>query len=111
MLLAICIKDINAQIVPNFPGFTFRWAGGYAWAPTAENIPAPLINTLTPAIDQFANLANINAPNSTNQLVHNSFGHGFNLGLRFGYMFNPYIGVDLGVSYAESKCYSIRWLS
>ena len=106
MLLAICIKDINAQIVPNFPGFTFRWAGGYAWAPTAENIPAPLINTLTPAIDQFANLANINAPNSTNQLVHNSFGHGFNLGLRFGYMFNPYIGVDLGVSYAESKTIS-----
>jgi len=106
ILLFTGADAIKAQVAPNFPGFTFRWSGGYAWAPAAENIPAPVINTLTPAIDQFGSLANINVPNGTNQVVHNSFGHGFNIGLRFGYMFNPYIGVDLGVSYTESKTIS-----
>ena len=105
-MIGCAASSLQAQVIPNFPGFTFRWSGGYAWAPTAENIPAPVINTLIPTIDQFGNLANINAPNGSNQVVHNSFGHGFNVGLRFGYMFNPYIGVDLGVSYAQSKTIS-----
>ena len=100
--MTCCSLNINAQSVPNFPGFIFRWTGGYAGQPTSQNISAPVINTLTPAIDQFGNLANINAPNGSNQLIHNSFGHGFNVGLRFGYMFNPYIGIDLGISYAQS---------
>jgi len=106
ILVLGCANISKAQVTPNFPGFTFRWAGGYGWAPTTEYIPAPVINTLTPAIDALGNLANINAPNSSNQVLHNSFGHGFNVGLRFGYMFNPYIGVDLGVMYAQSKTIS-----
>lgn len=106
ILLAGYSDLLYAQTFSNFPGFIFRWSGGYGWAPNAENIPAPVINTLTPATDKFGNLANINAPNASNQVVHNSFGHGFNTGLRFGYMFNQYIGVDMGVYYDQSKTIS-----
>lgn len=106
MLMFGCAAETAAQVAPNFPGFIFRWSGGYAGAPVAQNIPAPVINTLTPDIVAFGNLTNINTPANNNQVVHKSYGQGFNIGLRFGYMFNPYIGVDLGVFYAQSTTIS-----
>ncbi len=106
MLCLGCVCHLAAQNTPNFPGFTFRWSGGYAGQPAALNIPAPLINTLTPDIDAFGNLANINAPNGSNKVVHSSYGRGFNIGLRVGYMFNQYVGIDVGASYAQSNTIS-----
>ena len=98
---------VSAPVTPNFPGVTFRWAGGYAWAPGGGgNIPAPVINTLYPAIDVLGPLTNISAAGATPQVIHNSYGQGFNIGFRVGYMFNPYVGVDVGVSYAESTTIS-----
>jgi len=100
----------SVPLTPNFPGFTFRWSGGFGWQPgNNENIPAPVINTLSPSVDAltgFGPLTNIPAAGSPSQVLHNSFGHGFNIGFRFGYMFNPYVGVDLGVSYQQSTTIS-----
>jgi len=104
--IALAQTSTPAPIAPNFPGFTFKWSGGYAWQPTNnENIPAPVINTLNPSVDAltgFGTLYNISAAGAVPQPEHHTYGQGFNIGLRFGYMFNPYIGVDLGISYAQS---------
>ena len=98
---------VSVPSVPNFPGFTFRWAIGYAGQPgNSENIPAPVINSLYPGVDAFGPLSNISAAGSTPQIIHNSYGQGFNVGFRFGYMFNAYVGVDLGVSYSQSTTIS-----
>ncbi len=98
---------VSAPSVPNFPGFTFRWAIGYAGQPgNSENIPAPVINSLNPWVDAFGPLSNISTAGSTPQIIHNSYGQGLNVGFRFGYMFNAYVGVDLGVSYSQSTTIS-----
>jgi hypothetical protein len=96
-----------APIVPNFPGVTFRWTGGFGWQPgNNENIPAPVINTLYPNVDAMAPLTNISAAGATPQVIHNSYGQGFNIGIRVGYMFNQYLGVDMGVTYQQSTTIS-----
>ena len=97
LLLLFASNLIQAQ------GFIFRWNIGYAGQPnSSENIPALAINTQTPAIDQWTNLANINDALGTNQTIHSSYGQGINVGLRVGYMFSRYIGIDLGVTYTGS---------
>ena len=105
--LVCALRAQTVEVPPNFPGVTFRWSGGYAGQPgQTENIPAPVINTLYPAIDGFGALTNLSAAGALPRTIHNSYGQGFNVGVRVGYMFNAYIGIDLGITYAQSTTIS-----
>ncbi len=91
-------------------GFTFKWSGGYAWQP-GGTISAPLINTQTPALDQLVPMVySGDTTGGKPKVVHNSYGQGFNIGVRLGYQINPYIGIDIGVSYASSATISCNQL-
>jgi hypothetical protein len=84
-------------------GFTFGWNGGFGWQPgSTQNIPGPYINTINPAVDKFVNLANSSDANGSYKALCNSYGHGFNTGLSIGYMFNAYVGINIGVNYTQS---------
>ena len=103
VIIIICIAAMQSH----GQGFTVQWMGGYGWQPgSTQPIPAQLFNSQMPYVDQWSNLANTNVTTNTNQTIKNSYGHGFNLSFLFGYMFNPYIGVTLGVSYQQSKTIS-----
>jgi hypothetical protein len=84
-------------------GFIFRWTGGYAWQPGNNgSVPAPLVDTKMPAVDSFVAMSNSNEAVHTSRIVHNSYGHGLNIGFRLGYQINPYVTVDAGLSYEMS---------
>jgi hypothetical protein len=69
-------------------------------------MPAQLFNSQMPTVDQWTNLANVNDATNSYKAINNSYGHGFNINMLFGYMFNPYVGVTLGVSYQKSAVIS-----
>ena len=92
----------TTEVAPNFPGVTFRWSIGYAGHAGNQTIPAPVINTLYPAIDAFGPLTSISGAGAAGSVIHNSYGQGLNVGVHVGYMFNAYIGVELGIHYTQS---------
>lgn len=105
--LSIVLIVISAALAANAQGFIFQWMGGYAWQPgSTQPIAAQLFNPQTPTVDQWSNLSNVNVTTNLNQQIKNSYGHGFNFSMFFGYMINPYIGVALGVSYQRSATIS-----
>ena len=110
ILLLSLISTIRAQ------EFTIRVAGGYA-GPGFQNtasVLGPDVDPATPQIDQLVNMANINDSLKTFKPVHGSYGTGGNVTLAVGYMFNKYIGIDLGIGYQHSAnigCVDVRALS
>lgn len=84
--------------------FTVSVAGGYAWPGfiNNESVQGPLIDPFNPAVDALAPLQNLNDSTHYAKNVHGSYGQGMNFTLGLGYMINPYIGVDLGISYLKS---------
>jgi len=105
-LLAICtftVATVNAQY------FTLRFAGGYAWPGFigTEKLVGPKIDSKTAAEDGLITMANVSEKDSTYKQVYGSYGKGMNFTFGFGYMFNPYIGIDLGVSYLKSATISV----
>ncbi len=108
-LIILAFVNANAQ------EWTVRVAGGYAGPGllNTENILGPKIDPSSPSTDALVNLANINDSLKTYKPIHGSYGTGGNVTLGVGYMFNNYIGLDLGVSYAHSStisCTEIRTL-
>jgi opacity protein-like surface antigen len=96
--------------------FTLRVAGGYAFpglTPT-QSVMGPKIDPLSPDKDGLLPMSNINDSVPSVKSVYGSYGKGMNFTFSFGYMFNPYIGIDLGVSYLKSatiSCDQTRQLS
>jgi len=93
--------------------FTVRLAGGYAGPgfQNNENVLGPKVDPATPTTDGLVNLANINDSAHTYKPVHGSYGTGGNVTLAVGYMFNNYIGIDVGVGYGHSNdisCNQVR---
>ena len=98
-LLSITLLTTHAQEV------TVRLSGGYAGPGllNTENVLGPKVEPATATVDNLVNMANINDSTKTNKPVHGSYGTGGNVTLAVGYMFNNYIGLELGVSYAHSS--------
>ena len=100
MLAGILNQSAKAQY------FTVRVAGGYAWPGLikSEGITGPVIDARHPERDALGPMANIIANDSTKSVspIRGSYGQGMNFTLGLGYMINPYIGVELGVSYLKS---------
>jgi hypothetical protein len=88
--------------------FFMRVGGGYAGAglQNNESVLAPAINPNTPTIDGLANMANTNDSTHMYKAVHGSYGTGGNVTLGVGYMFNRFIGIDVGVTYGHSNTIS-----
>lgn len=104
-LLAVCsftVATVNAQY------FTLRLAGGYAWPGfiKSEQIIGPKVDPFSPQIDGLTPMANINDSIPYYKNVYGSYGQGMNYTFGFGYMINPYIGVEMGVSYLKSATVS-----
>lgn len=97
-LLSISYTSIYAQY------FTVSLAGGYAWPGFLNNetVMGPLIDPYNPSVDALAPLQNLNDSTHYAKNVHGSYGQGMNFTLGLCYMVNPYIGVDLGISYLKS---------
>lgn len=97
VLMLVSVVLVRAQ-------FTLRVAGGYAGPglQNTENVLGPDIDPSTPQIDQLVNMANINDSTHTNKPIHGSYGTGGNVTLGVGYMFNRFIGFDIGLSYGHS---------
>ena len=107
LFLIFSISHINAQ------SFFVKINGGYAWPGlySTQNILGPKIDPATPETDALVNMADINDSLKTYKATHGSYASGFNISARFGYMINPYFGVDLGISYLHSatiSCDQIR---
>lgn len=105
LLLLACMgcTSVQAQY------FTLRFAGGYAWPGflNDESIVGPGINSKTPAEDVLVPLVNSNDRDSSYKLLKGSYGHGMNFTFGCGYMFNNYIGIDLGVGFTQSVTMSV----
>lgn len=85
--------------------FTLRVQGGYAGPGFLKNetVKGPVIDAFHPERDGLIFMANRNFfKDSSTQTVYGSYGQGMNFALGFGYMFNPYIGIDMGLSYLRS---------
>ena len=96
--------------------FTIRVAGGYAGPglQNSEGVMGPDVDPSTPQIDQLVPMANRNDSLKTYKSVNGSYGTGGNVALAIGYMFNKYIGIDIGVGYQHSEnigCTDVRALS
>jgi hypothetical protein len=109
ILLVILISGLSAmgqtvpQTDPYKQGFIIRWTIGYSWQPgNTQTMYAPLINTQVYNLDGLVPMANSSDADKSYKVVRNSYGHGLNAKFSFGYMFNPYIGFDLGVAYSKS---------
>lgn len=86
-------------------GFTLRVAGGYAGPGfiKSEQLMGPKIDAYHPEKDGLIFLADRNFfQDSSTKAVYGSYGQGMNFTLGLGYMFNNYIGFDMGVSYIHS---------
>ncbi len=106
----LLINRLNAQ------SFFVKINGGYAWPGfyNTQNIVGPKIDPATPLTDALVNMADINDSAKTYKATHGSYGSGVNINARFGYMINPYFGVDLGVSYLSSttiSCNQVRQMT
>jgi hypothetical protein len=90
--------------------FTLRVAGGYAWPgiQTSEGIMGPKIDPFSPEKDGLLPMANISDTLPLYQPVKGSYGSGMNFTLGLGYMINPYIGFEMGLSVLKSKTYSCQ---
>ncbi len=104
-LAATAFQSLTAQ------HFTLRVSGGYAWPGfiRTEQIMGPKIDPLTPekdALVPMANLSYLNDSMKSYSPVRDSYGRGMNFTFAFGYSINPYIGVELGVTYLRSALIS-----
>src|ERR1043165_5422184 len=83
--------------------FTLRFAGGYAGPGfiKSEPITGPKVDPFSPEKDGLIPMTNINDSIRSIQNIYGSYGKGGNFTFGFGYMINPYIGVELGVSYLK----------
>ena len=94
------LMNVQAQ-----KGFTLRVAGGYAGPGfiKSEQITGPKIDAYNPEKDGLTFMANRNFfQDSSTQTTYGSYGQGMNFTLGLGYMFNNYIGIDMGISYLQS---------
>jgi hypothetical protein len=98
ILMLAFATNLNAQ-------FTMRIAGGYAGPglQNTEGVLAPDINPAAPTVDALSNMANVNDTAHTYKAVHGSYGTGGNVTLGLGYMFNKFIGIDVGITYGHSN--------
>ncbi|MFN8322648.1 MAG: outer membrane beta-barrel protein [Chitinophagales bacterium] len=98
LLTAMTTQSVRAQY------FTLRASGGYAFPGfiKSEPIIGPKIDPFSPDKDGLVPMANINDSVPYTQSVYGSYGKGGNFTFAFGYMINPYIGVEMGVSYLKS---------
>lgn len=87
--------------------FTLKLAGGYAWPgfQNSEQIMGPKIDPFSPEKDGLLPMANISDTLNLYEPVHGSYGNGGNFTFGFGYMINPYIGVEMGVSVLKSQTF------
>ncbi len=87
--------------------FTLRFNGGYAWPgiQNSEGILGPKIDPFSPEKDGLLPMANISDTLPLNEPIHGSYGNGGNFNFGFGYMINPYIGVELGVHVLKSRTF------
>ena len=95
--------------------FTLRIAGGYAGPglQNSEPVLGPKVDPATAGVDALVPMANQNDSAHTYKPVHGSYGTGGNVTVAVGYMFNDYIGIDVGVGYAHSNdisSYQVRSL-
>lgn len=88
--------------------FTLRVAGGYAFPGLQNNeaLIGPKVDPFSPDKDGLVGMANINDSIPFNQPIKGSYGKGGNFTFGFGYMINPYVGFELGVSYLKSATYT-----
>jgi len=88
--------------------WTLRVAGGYAWPgmQNSEGIMGPKIDPFSPEKDGLLPMANISDTLPLYEPVRGSYGNGMNFTLGVGYMINPYIGFEMGVSVLKSKTFS-----
>lgn len=96
--------------------YTLRFAGGYAWPGIThtQGVMGPKVDPLSPDKDGLLPMSNMNDSIPSIQTVYGSYGKGMNFTFAFGYMINPYIGVEMGVSYLKSAkitCDQTRQLS
>ncbi len=110
ILTGIFCQSVFAQY------FTLRVGGGYAWPgiTATQGVMGPKVDPLSPDKDGLLPMSNMNDSIPSIQSVYGSYGKGMNLSLGFGYMINPYIGVELGVAYLKSAkitCDQTRQLS
>jgi hypothetical protein len=111
LIFALGLWHINCRA----QGFIVKWSGGYAWSgnPKSENISCLNTDFKNPGADAFVNMANSSDADGSYKAIHTSYGQGFNFNFRLGYMINPYIGIDLGVSYLKSasiSCSQVHYL-
>ena len=88
--------------------FTIRAAGGYAWGGfvKSEGITGPKIDPYSPDKDGLVPMADMNDSVPSIKTIYGSYGKGMNFTLGLGYMINPYIGVEMGISYLKSATFS-----
>ncbi len=88
--------------------FTIRVSGGYAGPALINTEPllGPKVDPASPNVDALIPMANINDTARTYKATPGSYGAGGNATIGIGYMFNNYVGVDLGVTYSHSRTYS-----
>lgn len=79
----------------NSKGFYIDVYAGYAYKMSTEN----LVNSF-----EMYNVSMENG-NTKYEVIHISLGQGFNFGGTVGYMFNKYIGTEIGISYIWGKTF------
>lgn len=85
--------------------FTLRIGGGYAWNGFLNQggVMGPVVDPYHPERDGLIVMANRNFYNdSSTQIVNGGYGKGLNYTLGLGYMANPYVGFDMGISILSS---------
>ncbi|MCW5907780.1 MAG: outer membrane beta-barrel protein [Chitinophagales bacterium] len=98
-----CCNSLSAQ------HFTLRAAGGYGWNVfmKSSDIMGPKVDPYTPEKDALVVMANITHPHKGDsaykyQPIRDSYARGMNFSFAFGYNINPYIGVEMGLTYVKS---------
>ena len=89
---------------PPARGVIIKWALGYTWSGSVKSEYVQNLNTdlKNPLVDAFVNMANSSDADGSYKPIHTTYGQGLNVSFRIGYMFNPYIGFDVGVTYSQS---------
>jgi hypothetical protein len=106
LLSAVLFATVFSSIL-HAQYFTLKFAGGYAWPgiQNSEQIMGPKIDPFSPEKDGLLPMANISDTLPLYDPVHGSYGNGGNFTFGFGYMINPYIGVEMGVSLLKSRTF------
>lgn len=106
-ILGLCALLLGMQMA-QAQYATLRVAGGYAGPGflKQEQIIGPKIDPFSPQKDGLLPMSDINDSVPSIKNLYGSYGQGMNFTLAAGYMFNPYVGLEMGVSYLQSATYS-----